>query len=184
MLVQQVGTATPVPVTTPFSITSNMGVPSTVTPTAEGFCPYYNSTQNLDNTLAYWESSGDALFYVWLEIADTSYNVLGATPPYLIQLDNTAPAAVIHIDDGGDCKQFAVGGPAINGHFVRHRPELRLVQPRHHAGDAEPQRAVHADAERPAHRAAARRCVVAGPHRHAGLRLRGAALGLRPVDRG
>jgi hypothetical protein len=118
VMVQQVGTSTPIPVTTPFSITNSFGVPSTVTPSADGFCQYVSSAQNLDNTLAYWESSGDALYYVWLEIADSSYTVLGSTPPYLIQLDNTAPAAVIHIDNGGDCKQFPVGGAPIQGHFV------------------------------------------------------------------
>ena len=43
--------------------------------------------------------------------------MLATTPKYLIQLDNTAPAAAIHIDSSGDCKQFAQG-TTITGHFV------------------------------------------------------------------
>jgi len=37
---------------------------------------------------------------------------------YLIQLVNTAPNAAIHIDSGGDCKQFTTAQSPINGHFV------------------------------------------------------------------
>src|SRR6202000_352391 len=76
-----------------------------------------DSSQNIDDVLAYWYSSGDDQWYVWLEIADTADNVFGSTPLYLIQLDNSAPTAEIHIDSGGDCKQFGLG-TAIDGHFV------------------------------------------------------------------
>jgi hypothetical protein len=54
---------------------------------------------------------------VWLEIADMSDNVFGSTAHYLIQLDNTAPSVDIHIDSGGDCKQFPLA-TSIDGHFV------------------------------------------------------------------
>ena len=86
-------------------------------PDASGFFTYLDSSQNIDNVLAYWYSSGDEPWYVWLEIADLTDTVFGATPLYLIQLDNTAPTAEIHIDSGGDCKQFGLG-VTIDGHFV------------------------------------------------------------------
>jgi hypothetical protein len=86
-------------------------------PDASGFFTYLDSSQNIDDVLAYWYSSGDDLWQVWLEIADIADTVFGSTPAYLIQLDNSAPTAEIHIDSGGDCKQFGLG-TMIDGHFV------------------------------------------------------------------
>jgi hypothetical protein len=87
-------------------------------PDPSGFFTYLDTMQNIDNILAYWDSSGDDVWQVWLEIADTADNVFGSTPAYNIQLDNTAPTVEIHIDSGGDCKSFPVGNGSINGHFV------------------------------------------------------------------
>ncbi len=84
---------------------------------AAGHFPYLSNTQNMDNILASWSTSGDALWEVSLEMSDGGFNVISQTPWYLIQLDNTPPAVDIHIDSGGDCKSFAVGG-TVNGHFV------------------------------------------------------------------
>ncbi len=43
--------------------------------------------------------------------------MLGSTPWYRLQLDNTAPTVDLHIDSGGDCKGF-VKTDVLNGHFV------------------------------------------------------------------
>jgi hypothetical protein len=43
--------------------------------------------------------------------------VLASTTKYLIQLDNTKRTVAIHIDSGGDRKQFTPG-TVIKGHFV------------------------------------------------------------------
>jgi len=86
-------------------------------PDGSGFFTYVGTSDNIDNVLAYWDSSGDDLWEVMLELADASDNVLNWTPQYRVQLDNTAPIAAIHIDSGGDCKQFTAGA-TINGHFV------------------------------------------------------------------
>jgi len=115
--VQKVGSPLPVALTDPIITTDMFGTPTTRTPDGSGFFAYLDNTQNIDDVLAYWYSSGDDQWYVWLEIADSTDKVLGSTSMYLIQLDNTAPTVDIHIDSSGDCKQFAQGA-TITGHFV------------------------------------------------------------------
>src|SRR5439155_14949624 len=90
---------------------------------------YLDPVQEWDRVLAYWNTSGDDKWAIWLEIA-TAPNpasiVATTAPPYLIQLDNTAPAGPpafpltmdIHITSGaGDCKDFDQGSP-ISGTFI------------------------------------------------------------------
>jgi hypothetical protein len=116
--VQQEGLTGATMLTEPVIVTDGLGNSSHNSPSPAGFFTYLNNTQNVDNILAYWESSGDAQWHVWLEIANSSEVVIGSpTFHYLIQLDNTAPTVEIHIDSGGDCKQF-VPGTTIDGHFV------------------------------------------------------------------
>jgi len=88
-------------------------------PDAQNFFLYQQYPDNIENLLGNWGSSGDDQWQVKLEIADLSDNpVLGAIPDlHVIQLDNTAPEAVVHIDSGGDCGKFAVGA-VLQGHFV------------------------------------------------------------------
>ncbi len=115
--VQKVGSPLPVALTDPIVTTDLYGTPTSRTPDGSGFFAYLDNTQNIDDVLAYWYSSGDDQWYVWLELADSTDKVLATTPQYLIQLDNTAPTVDIHIDSAGDCKQFTPGS-VINGHFV------------------------------------------------------------------
>jgi hypothetical protein len=115
--VQKVGSPLPVVLTDTITITDGSGTPSPLSPDGLGFFAYQPNTQNIDDVLAYWDSSGDDQWYVWLDLANTSDVVLASTPKYLIQLDNTAPTADIHIDSGGDCKKFTQGS-TIDGHFV------------------------------------------------------------------
>lgn len=115
--VQKGGTPGQTLLSDPILTTDWLGNATWRSPDANGFFTYLDSSQNIDDVLAYWYSSGDDQWHVWLEIADTSDNVFGSTPPYLIQLDNSAPAAEIHIDSGGDCKQFGLG-TTIGGHFL------------------------------------------------------------------
>ena len=115
--VQKVGSPLPVALTDPIVTTDLFGTPTPRTPDGSGFFSYLDSSQNIDDVLAYWYSSGDDQWFVWLELADGSDTVLASTTKYLIQLDNTAPTVAIHIDSAGDCKQFTPG-TVINGHFV------------------------------------------------------------------
>ncbi len=115
--VQESGSPFPTMLTSEIWTVNLMGVGSWMSPDSSGFFTYLDTTQNMDNTLAYWYSTGDDLWQVWLEIANTSDVVLGSTPRYNIQLDNTAPTVQIHIDSGGDCKDFTVD-TTVDGHFV------------------------------------------------------------------
>jgi len=115
--VQKVGSPGQTLLSDPILTTDWLGNSVWRSPDAAGFFTYLDSSQNIDDVLAYWYSSGDDQWHVWLEIADVSDTVFGSTPLYLIQLDNSAPTAEIHIDSGGDCKQFGLG-TTIDGHFV------------------------------------------------------------------
>jgi hypothetical protein len=87
-----------------------------------GFFTYRNPALYLEsNMLGAWPTSGDAMWEVQLEIADLAYTVLGSTPWYKLQIDNTAPVVDLHIDNGGDCKGFDKGD-VIEGTFVARDP--------------------------------------------------------------
>jgi hypothetical protein len=114
-------TSSPFPtmLTHPIVTTDLFGNATTQNPGPGGFFTYLNTNQNIDNNLAYWYPTGNDLYNLWLEIADSSGTVLGRTPNYLIQVVSTPPVVDIHIDSGGDCKQFnPISAPTINGHFV------------------------------------------------------------------
>ena len=106
-------------VTTSLMLTRWDGTTYISNPDVNGYFDYQQYVNNIENLLGNWDSSGDDLWEVKIDIADFSDNpVLGATPDiHRIQLDNTAPAAAVHIDSAGDCGKFAVG-TTLNGHFV------------------------------------------------------------------
>lgn len=91
---------------------------------AGGMFDYLPVTQNLLSMLYNrWAPAGDDLWQIRLELF-IGFVFLGSTAWHKIQLDNTAPSIVtspptldIHIDSGGDCKDFTVG-VVVNGHFV------------------------------------------------------------------
>jgi hypothetical protein len=93
------------------------GVGTWRTPSPAGFLDYLPATQNIDNVLAWWSTSGDDLWEIWLELADSTETVIGVTSFHLLQLDNTGPEADIHISSGGDCKDFG-SGVVVTGEFV------------------------------------------------------------------
>jgi hypothetical protein len=124
--VQKLGSPLPVVLTDPIITTDWMGNPSTQFPDGSGFFFYLDTTLNTDNILAYWDSSGDDQWYVWLEFADLSDTVLSTTPLYLIQLDNTPPLPPpnipltldMQITSGtGDCTDVTVGD-TVSGYFI------------------------------------------------------------------
>jgi hypothetical protein len=85
---------------------------------ANGFFTYLNPALYMDRKLAVWNSSGDDLWEVQLEVADFASppNIQGSTSWYRIQLDNTAPVANLS-PDAGECKKY-VPTDIIAGHFV------------------------------------------------------------------
>jgi hypothetical protein len=94
-----------------------------------GFFTYKDPALYLDTRLALWYTSGDELWAVRIEVADSLVpfpNIIAASPEYRIQLDNTRPLPTpilasptidIHIASGGDCKDF-IEGNTIVGCFV------------------------------------------------------------------
>jgi hypothetical protein len=83
-----------------------------------GFFTYLDPALYLENNLlGVWPTSGDEKWEVSLDIAYGAYAILGSTPWYNLQLDNTAPVVDLHIDSGGDCKGFSKGD-VLHGHFV------------------------------------------------------------------
>lgn len=90
-----------------------------------GMFDYLPVDQNLFSMLySGWAPAGDDLWQIRLELFTGGSVFLGSTAWHRIQLDNTAPSTVtspptldIHIDSGGDCKDFTVGA-VVNGHFV------------------------------------------------------------------
>ncbi len=103
----------------PLMLTRANGTTYISTADGLGFFEYQQYPDNIENLLGNWDSSGDDQWEVKLEIADFSDNPVPGAIPYthIIQLDNTAPEADIHIDSGGDCGKYAVGA-TLNGHFV------------------------------------------------------------------
>jgi DNA uptake protein ComE-like DNA-binding protein len=124
--IQKLGSPTPIILSDPITITDSGGHSSTLFPDGSGFFTYQATSANQLNVLAYWYSSGDDQWYVWLEFADLSDTVLSTTPLYLIQLDNTPPLPPpnvpltldIHITSGtGDCTDATVGD-TVSGYFI------------------------------------------------------------------
>jgi hypothetical protein len=117
-----------------FHVVNWLGVGSNITPDPmTGYATYMDTLSNMDQVLAHWSPPGDDLWEIRLELATLGEVVLGTTPWHSIQLDNKAPrrkpalapfeppdvTCEIHIDSGGDCKDFTIGtSSTITGHFV------------------------------------------------------------------
>lgn len=119
LIYRQVGTTDEFPVKTKFLTTSGISLPVWRTPSNDGWVDYLPPSQNVFNMLGWWEtgSLGDDLWEIRLEMATSAYVVIGTTGWHRIQLDNTAPEAEVHIDSGGDCKDFDEGVP-VEGKFL------------------------------------------------------------------
>ena len=88
-----------------------------------GWFAYPNPAVYLDRLLAIWHSGGDDLLEFQLDIgtAPNDMSIVASSPWYRLQLDNTGPVEPttmdIHIDLGGDCKDFDEG-TVITGTFT------------------------------------------------------------------
>lgn len=78
---------------------------------------YVDFTQNVNNLLARWQSTGDARWIFTLSTYDPAGTLMGSDS-HRIQLDNTAPDALIQITSGtGNCGKF-MAGSVISGLFT------------------------------------------------------------------
>ena len=119
LTVQDTGGGAPITLMTPLLLTRWDGTTYTSSPDPSGYFTYVDPTLNIDSLLGEWDTSGDDLWQITLQIADMSDNPISGSLPdtHLIQLDNTAPQAVVHLDNNLDCSRFAVG-TVLNGHYV------------------------------------------------------------------
>jgi hypothetical protein len=119
LTVQDKSGGSPQDLITPLMLTRWDGTTYMSFPDPAHYFTYVDPTQNIDSLLGEWNTSGDDLWEITLQIADAFDNpVLGSIPDvHVLQLDNTAPQAVIHLDNNLDCSQFNVGAK-LNGHFV------------------------------------------------------------------
>lgn len=87
-------------------------------PDASGKFTYLPFNQNIANLLALWDTSGDDLWQVRIQIFDLFDNLQPGVDTHRLQLDNTAPVASLVIESGvGNCGKFNVG-EVLSGHFV------------------------------------------------------------------
>ena len=125
-------------VKSPFFTTDWLGVGTWRTPDpTTGFSWYLNHLANINNVLSNWRPTGDDLWEIRLELANAFGMVLGSTPWYMVQTDNTGPVRKplnepptsgdtmdIHIDTGGgDCADFDIG-TTVGGRFVARDPNF------------------------------------------------------------
>ncbi|MDP2661584.1 MAG: hypothetical protein Q8R28_12725, partial [Dehalococcoidia bacterium] len=104
-----------------FHVVDWLGVGSNITPNpVTGYATYMSTLSNMDQVLAHWAPAGDEKWEIRLELATLPEVVVATTPWHSVQLDNTAPrrkptiapyeppavTCEIHIDSGGDCKDF------------------------------------------------------------------------------
>ncbi len=104
---------------TPLTLTRWDGTTYVSKPDAQHYYTYQDPTQNIDSLLGEWDTGGDDLWQITLQIADLADNPIPGSVPdtHLIQLDNTAPQAVVHLDNNLDCSRFVVGAK-LQGHYV------------------------------------------------------------------
>ena len=111
--------------TQPVWVTDQDGISGNHFADINGRFDYLPVTQNLLSMLYNrWVPAGDDLWQIHLKLFTAGGIHIDTSPWYRIQLDNTAPSTVtspplldIHIDSGGDCKDFTVG-VVVKGHFV------------------------------------------------------------------
>jgi hypothetical protein len=116
--VRRVGDPLWTTVTTPLNVVDLDGNVSTHNHDGSGKFEFLPFTQNIENLLALWDSSGDELWEVRLQIFNMADVLLPGEDRHRVQLDNTRPEAEIHIDTGtGSCGKFKIGDP-LSGHFV------------------------------------------------------------------
>lgn len=104
------------PLLTPIQVVDSNGNVSTRNPVGGKFF-FLPFTSNIGNLLALWDTTGDDLWIVRLQIFDLADNFVDSDS-HLIQLDNTGPQATIEITTGvGNCGKFNIG-VMLAGNFV------------------------------------------------------------------
>jgi hypothetical protein len=109
----------PITLNQPLTLTRWDGTTYTSAPDSSGYYTYVDPSYNQDQLLGEWDTTGNDLWLVTLQIAQPSdAPVSGASSDtHVIQLNNSVPQAQINLDNNLDCSQFNVGA-TLTGHFV------------------------------------------------------------------
>lgn len=109
--VRNTATAAEQVVLTPIRTVDFLGFPTWRNPDPDGCFTYLGPLQNMDNLLAWWQTGGNDLWEVRVEIVEPTpgSSVLATTAWHRIQLDNQAPDAEIDIALGQACADFNQG---------------------------------------------------------------------------
>ncbi len=102
---------------TPLVLVNWDGTVYTNSPGADHYFDYRPYPNNIQNLLGLWDTYGDDLWIVKIDVKDPANPGAIFWPDiHFIQLDNTAPQADLHID-AGNCSKFAINSP-VTGTFV------------------------------------------------------------------
>ncbi len=85
---------------------------TTINPDVNGYYEYQPYNVNIDNVLVRWQTSGDDLWQIKLDILGH-----GSVIKNIQLCNNVLLEAALNIDNGGNCKDFVVGSN-IDCHFV------------------------------------------------------------------
>ncbi|HEB69258.1 MAG TPA: hypothetical protein ENI88_06520 [Desulfobulbus sp.] len=122
ILIRRVGDASFTVLDSKIWVTNSLGFSHYHQIKANGYFDTLSVNENIGSLLAVWDSHHEKtedkniLWEARMEVKPSGGGTM-LTPWYKIQLDNTAPSADIHIDSGGDCKDF-VEGVTLTGRFV------------------------------------------------------------------
>jgi hypothetical protein len=124
--VQKVGSPDATRLTEPIRTTDQYGVGTWRYPNTDGFFTYLPDSLNLVDLLAWWNTTEDGLWEIWLETFTMIVPPPGSPYPpipvfltsqrHQILVDNTKPVAEITID-GGDCELYTPG-TVLTGKFA------------------------------------------------------------------
>lgn len=106
-------------VANPFTVQPLTGPAYTKTPALGDYFSYESFVDNPDLTLAWWESGGDELWEVKLDI----FGVSGSVTQRVRLKNSGVEAAEVDIVAGGNCGRFGIG-TTLNGTFVARDPYL------------------------------------------------------------
>jgi hypothetical protein len=122
ILIRRVGQPGITVLDTPIWVTNSVGHSYYHYIKPSGYFDTLPVTANIGSLLSVWDShkekveDKDALWEARMEVKLSGGGTV-LTPWYKVRLDNTSPTADIHIDSGGDCKDFEEE-TIIDGHFV------------------------------------------------------------------
>lgn len=114
-------------VTTPMKVWNLEGtIQSTVAPDAAGLFTFLSPTAanphpNADGLIAWWDTGGDDLMDVKLEVANSGGTILPGSDVKRVRISNEPPEVSVSITSSANCHKYVVG-EVLQGKFVARHP--------------------------------------------------------------